>query len=289
MRMSCVAELAGVAVGHGHPVRLMAVLNVSPESFYPGSVRTDATSLRDAARRAADEGADFLDVGAMSTAPYLRNRVSAEEEMRRMGQAVAVVASATALPVSADTSRAAVAAIALAAGARIVNDISGLRGDPAMGEIAARAEGLILMASPDDGADTDALALVRRLLTAALERASRAGVEVRRVVLDPGIGFFTRGSACAFNCAVLARLSALADLQRPLLVGVSRKSFLSSLTGRQGPEERLAGSLAATAIAVHSGAAVIRTHDVAATRDAIRVAEAVRSAVDPEEAIRRRR
>ena len=267
----------------------MAVLNVSPESFYPGSVCTDAAGLRDAARRAADEGADFLDVGAMSTAPYLRNRISADEEVRRMGRAVDVVAPATALPVSVDTSRAAVAATALAAGARIVNDVSGLRGDPAMGEVAAGAEGLVLMASPDGGMDMDALALVRRLLTAALGRASRAGVEPRRVVLDPGIGFFTRGSASAFNCALLAGLSALADLERPLLVGVSRKSFLSSLTGRQGPEERLAGSLAATAIAVHNGAAVIRTHDVAATRDAIRVAEAVRAAAVPEGAIPRRR
>ncbi len=267
----------------------MAVLNVSPESFYPGSVCTDVAGLRDAARRAADEGADFLDIGAMSTAPYLRNHISADEEMRRMGRAVDVVAPATALPVSVDTSRAAVAATALAAGARIVNDVSGLRGDPAMGEVAAGAEGLVLMASPDGGVDMDAIALVRRLLTAALGRASRAGVEPRRVVLDPGIGFFTLGSACAFNCALLAGLSALADLERPLLVGVSRKSFLSSLTGRQGPEERLAGSLAATAIAVHNGAAVIRTHDVAATRDAIRVAEAVRAASVPEGTIPRRR
>jgi dihydropteroate synthase len=282
--MTCVADLAGIAVGPGSPVRLMAVLNVSPESFYSGSVRLGASSLRDAARRAADEGADFLDVGAMSTAPYLRTRISADEEVRRMGRAVEVVASATAVPVSADTSRAAVASAALAAGARIVNDVTGLRGDPAMGEVAARAEGLILMAFPDDGADTDAVPLVRRLLAAAVERASQAGVEARHIVLDPGIGFFTRGSACAFNCAVLARLSALRELHRPLLVGVSRKAFLSSLTGRRGPEERLAASLAATAIAVYNGAAVIRAHDVAATRDAIRVAEAIRTAAAAEEA-----
>ena len=119
---------------------------------------------------------------------------------------------------------------------------------------------------------------MRRLLLDSLARAQRAGIGRGEIVLDPGIGFFLRAGvpATAFNCAVLDQLAALADLGCPLLVGVSRKSFIGRLTGRADPADRLAGSLAATAVAVYNGAAIIRTHDVAATRDAVRVAEAIR-------------
>jgi len=232
------ATLAGLRIGGDAPVRLMAVLNVSPESFYPGSVRADAAALRDAAQRAVAEGADLLDIGARSTAPYGETALPVAEEVRRMRWALGVVAPAVSAPLSADTTRAAVAAAALASGARLINDVSGLRGDPAMADIA-----------------------------------------LHEIVLDPGIGFFaTAGTpATAFNVAVLRQLDALADLERPLLVGVSRKRFLGALSGRDDPADRLAGSLAATAVAVLRGAAVVRTHDVAATRDAVRVAAALRA------------
>jgi dihydropteroate synthase len=271
------AQLGGVAIGGDAPVRVMAVLNVSPESFYPGSVRGDAAALREAARRAVEEGADLIDVGARSSAPYGDTAVPLDEEVRRMTWAVEAVAAAVRVPVSADTSRAPVAAAALAAGARIVNDVSGLRGDPAMADMAAQAQGVVLMASPD-GADDEPLALVRRLLADSLARAARAGIAPGDIVLDPGIGFFTSAAvpALPFNCAVLRRLAELDALGHPLLIGVSRKRFIGALTGRIDPAERLAGSLAATAAAVLRGAAVIRTHDVAATCDAVRVAEALR-------------
>jgi dihydropteroate synthase len=120
---------------------------------------------------------------------------------------------------------------------------------------------------------------VRAILSAALERALRAGVARERIVLDPGIGFFTEldPAPAVFNCRILTRLESVAELDRPVLVGVSRKSFIGKLTGRTDPADRLAGSLAATAVAVYNGAAVIRAHDVGATRDAVRVAEALRA------------
>jgi len=282
------AELAGVPVGDGCPVRLMAALNVSPESFHPDSVSRDAAALREAAQRAADEGADIIDVGAMSTAPYLQTEVPVTEEVRRMTWALEVVGAAVALPLSADTTRAAVASAALSAGARIINDVSGLRADERMAEVATRAEGLVLTASEPANPDARTagrrareapLTLVRRLLAESLERAARAGIGRERIVLDPGIGFFTRSDVAPdlFNCQVLAQLQSLLDLARPLMVGVSRKSFIGRITGRADPAERLWGSLGATAVAVYNGAAVVRTHDVAPTRDVVRVAEAIRA------------
>src|SRR5262247_2677097 len=129
--MDPVSVLAGVPVGGDHPVRVMAAINVSPESFFAGSVRVDEGALRAAAEQAVEEGADIIDIGAKSTAPYLDTAVPLDEEVQRMVRAVQVVAAAVRVPVSADSTRAAVAAAALAAGARIVNDVSGLRGDAA--------------------------------------------------------------------------------------------------------------------------------------------------------------
>ena len=277
--MKPAARLAGLAIGGDAPVRVMAVLNVSPESFHPGSVSADAGALKDAAQRAVEEGADLIDIGARASAPYRQTEIAPAEEMRRMTWAVEAVAKAVAVPISADTSRAAVAAAALAAGARVINDVTGLRADPAMADLAAQGAGVVLMASPDGAAPLgDPLAEVRRLLADSLARAAAAGIAADEIVLDPGIGFFSSAAqpALEFNLAVLRRLAELDALGRPLLVGVSRKRFIGGLTGRDDPAERLPGSLAATAAAVLRGAAVIRTHDVAATRDAVRVAEALR-------------
>lgn len=280
--MSVRANIAGVAVGADQPVRLMAVINVSPESFYRGSVRADAAALKEAASRFEDEGADFIDVGAMSTAPYLDGEISLEEELRRMTWALEVLAGVARVPLSADTRRPEVAEAALACGARILNDVGGLRGDRRMGEVAARAGGLVLMASeiglPPVVKSAPPMEIVRAALTRSLERADAAGIARERVLIDPGVGFFTRQATNAldFNRALLADLRQLDAFAQPVLVGVSRKSFIGKLTGKMEPSERLFGSLAAAAIAVCNGASVIRTHDVAATRDAVRVAEALR-------------
>jgi dihydropteroate synthase len=282
MSRSHTAELAGVRIGDGLPVLLMGVINVSPESFHGGSIHRDAGAVLKAAGAMVEQGAALIDVGARSTAPYLSTEIVEDEETRRLVEAIEALADLP-VPVSVDSSRPGPVRAALEAGARIVNDVSGLR-DPAVAAlVAAHGAGLVLMASPAPAGGRAAarspVATVARLLSEGLERAAAAGIPAERIVVDPGIGFF-RDEAVAWpqwDTSVLAELPALRALERPITVGVSRKSFLGAILERPDPAERLAASLAATAIAVANGAALVRTHDVGETRDAVRVAERLRS------------
>ena len=277
--MSAYANLAGVEVGDGFPVRLAGAINVSPESFYQGSVAEEEDSLRAKAEQMAAEGVDVLDIGAMSTAPYLKTEITEAEEIQRLTWAIGIVRKAVAVPISADTKRSRVALAALDAGADIINDVSGLRYDPGMADIVARrAQGLILMASETDPNVRDPIGTVRGLLEESLQIVWKAGVPDHRVVLDPGIGFFRQAAIPwhVWDCEVLRKLSELRALGRPLLVGISRKSFIGKIVGQTDPGDRLVGSLAATAIAVVNGVHLIRANDIGPTREAVRVAEALR-------------
>ena len=284
--------LAGVTVGDGLGVAVVGVLNVSPESFYAGSVLAAGEGLVRAAEAMVAAGAAFLDVGAMSTAPYLSGRISEEEETDRLASAVGVLAGKIGVPISADTSRAAPACAALESGAGIINDVTGLTGDRGLGAAVAMAgAGLIAMVSEmpaargepstRPGADVarDPIDDVVVRLRETLGLADRAGISPGAIVVDPGIGFFRRGGMAWHerDVAVLCGLGRLRTLERPICVGVSRKSFIGALTGEGDPAHRLPGSLAATAAAVLAGAHVIRTHDVAETVQAVRVAEALRA------------
>jgi dihydropteroate synthase len=274
------ANLAGLEVGDGFPVRLVGAINVSPESFYQGSVSRTEESLRKEAEQMAAEGVDLLDIGAMSTAPYLAADITEAEEIQRLTWAIGIVRKTVGIPISADTKRSRVAAAALDAGAEAINDVSGLRHDPAMGELVARqAQGVILMASEGAPGAQDPVGTARGLLEESLEMIRRAGAPGNRVVVDPGIGFFRKAAIPwhAWDCEVLRRLRDLRTLDRPILVGLSRKSFIGHILGQANPADRLAGSLAATAVAVLNGAHLIRTHDVGPTREAVRMAEALRS------------
>jgi dihydropteroate synthase len=277
------ACLAGVTVGDGMDVAVVGALNVSPESFYRGSVVTRADDLLRAAEAMAGAGAAFIDVGAMSTAPYLATRIDESEEADRLGWAVDLLVTKVGLPISADTSRHRPARAALDAGARVINDVTGLAGDAEMArELGRRADvGLVLMAS-ERGArgGLDPIALVTGVLTESLALARAAGIDASRIVVDPGIGFFRHQDLPwhAWDAAVLARLHELRALGRPIAIGVSRKSFVGAITGEDDPARRLPGSLAATAAAVLHGAQLIRTHDVAETVQAVNVAQTVRRA-----------
>jgi len=298
-----VADLAGVSVGEAFPVAIMGVINVSPESFHAGSVRQGADVLP-AALAMVEAGAVLIDVGARSTAPYLMTEITPAEEAARLGRAVERLAAKLPVPISADTCRAEPARVALEAGARIVNDVSALR-DPGVARlVATHSAGLILMATASVG-DGRAAAregrrpqgrnrrpprvarhpspapavIIRKILAAGLARARAAGIPQRRIVVDPGIGFFRDVDMAwhEWDARVLVALASLRSLGRPVCVGVSRKSFIGKILDQPDTADRLAGSLAATAIAVANGASVIRTHDVAETRDAVRVAERLRS------------
>lgn len=276
------AIVAGVSVGDGLDVAVVGALNVSPESFYSGSVVVDADRLLQTGEAMARAGAAWLDVGAMSTAPYLEARIPEALEADRLHWAVGLLTTKLDLPVSADVSRVGPARAALEAGARMINDVTGLVADPGLARLTAEAGvGLVLMAGPAAAPPAgEPVATVRAALQRSLAIARGAGIPDERILVDPGIGFF-RGDGVAWpdwDCRVLAGLPALRALGRPLYVGVSRKSFIGAVAGVEDPAERLAGSLAATAAAVLGGAHVIRAHDVAETVQAVRVAQAIRRA-----------
>lgn len=285
--MQGTAKLGSVLVGGGCPVRIMAAVNVSPESFYKGSVAGTDGLLRERAEKAESEGADMLDLGGMATAPYLKNEVSAGLELSRIVGAMKAV-SFSSLPVSVDTMRASVADAALRLGATIVNDVSGLKGDPGMARVVReRGASLLAMANSPGGSSLRPVSRVKAALKETLTIAEKAGLEPKKLALDPGIGFFREeGAGMAYSpqslmpwyewdLEVIAGLKALKVLGRPLSVGVSRKSFIGEILGLEDPGMRLSGSIAATAIAVGNGADMVRTHDVKESREAVRVAEAL--------------
>jgi dihydropteroate synthase len=271
----------------------MAAINVSPESFYKGSVADTKREVSMRVREAIDEGADLIDIGGASTAPYLKAEVSEEVETSRVLEALRAAVEAargTKAAISVDTVRASVADSALRSGASVVNDVSGLKGDPAMSKIVReRGASLLAMAHSKGNSRMRPIPLVSRSLRETLGIAERAGIDERLIVLDPGIGFFRNdpGSRTTsrqslmpwyeWDCEVVANLGRLEALGRPIGVGLSRKSFLGKILGLQKPEDRLAGSLAVTAIAVTNGARLVRTHDVRETLQAVRAAEAVRA------------
>lgn len=257
--------------------RIVAAINVSPESFYGGSILTSPQQIADAAKRAEDDGASMIDIGAMSTAPYKETQISQEEEAARMAMAVRAARAATRLPISADTQRIAVARIALDEGASVINDVNGLRGNAALAElIATRNAGVIVMANDDPALDEGGEApiqVVKRLLSDAIARATSAGISRDRIIVDPGIGFFRHRTRPwdEWDWEVLRRVSELRELNAPLLVGASRKSFLGKIADGQKVEERLAGSLAVAVWCMEQGVDWLRVHDVRETRDVLRV------------------
>jgi dihydropteroate synthase len=257
---------------------VMGVLNVTPDSFSDGGsfFEPDAAVARGLVL--ASEGADLIDVGGESTRPG-SEPVSLEEELRRVVPVIEELATAVEAPISIDTRKAAVARAALAAGATFVNDVSALRGDPDMAAVVAGSGAdLCLMhmqgepgTMQDDPRYDDVVSDVKDFLEGRLAFAIGEGVTPEKIWLDPGIGF---GKTLDHNLDLLRRLGEIAAIGQPVVVGASRKRFIGALTGR--PEgDRLAGSLAAAVIACERGAAMVRVHDVAATREALAVAAGV--------------
>ena len=269
--------------GKQHTPRLVAAINVSPESFFGGSVARGREQLLARVEQAEAAGASMIDVGAMSTAPYKETQISEEEERSRMVEALRTIRPRTNLLLSADTQRAAVAGAALAEGADVVNDVSALTADPRMAEVVAGAGcRVILMANGGNGVPEHGEhppGVVAGLLNEAVSRARCAGIAEESIILDPGIGFFRHQSAGwqDWDMAVLRGLDRVVALPFPVLVAASRKSFIGSLLGRKRAEDRLAGSLAVALWCAERGVAWLRVHDPAETRDAIRMWELLRA------------
>lgn len=262
---------------------VMGVVNVTPDSFSDGGRFFAPEDAIAHARRLLAEGADLLDLGAESTRPGAMP-VTAAEQIRRLAPVIEALVADSRACVAVDTADAEVAERALELGARVVNDVTALA-DPGMAAVVARhGAGLVLMhlagtpaTMQHDPHYEDVAREVREHLATRLEAARAAGVPAGNVVLDPGIGF---GKTVQHNFELLARLGELKSLGRPLLVGVSRKSLLGKTLGLP-VDQRLEGGLAASAVAVFLGARVVRTHDVAATVRAVRIADALRGARRP--------
>lgn len=273
------SQLGGLEIGDEVPVRIMGVLNVSPESFYQGSVHNTPVHLVEVACTMVNAGANIIDIGAMSTAPYLKTLISEDEETARLSWAIRAVAAKVNVAVSADTKRASVARIALACGAQIINDVSGLKHDPEMAPlIVSSGVGAVLMASEPVPRSGPPLERTIRALQESVEVATQAGIPHAQIVLDPGIGFFRQPGIPwdEWDCLVLRELRQLRRLGFPLLVGASRKSFIGKILDQANPTDRLIGSLTCAAIAVYNGAHIIRAHDVKETVEAVRMAERLR-------------
>ncbi len=260
----------------GKRTLVMGVLNVTPDSFSDGGLYADADRAIAHALAMAQAGADLIDIGGESTRPGSEG-ISVEEELRRVLPVLEGLRAKLRIPISIDTQKAEVAEAAAAAGAEIVNDISGLRSDPCIAEVARKHKlALILMHIRGTPRTMQERRDVASGLRAAIARAAKAGVPRSRLILDPGIGF---GKSFRQNYELLARLPELARLDCPLLVGTSRKTFLGATLARDGrraaPEDRIWGTAGTVAAGILGGAHIVRVHDVAEMAQVARVADCV--------------
>jgi len=251
---------------------VMGVLNVTPDSFADGGQFIAPENALAQARRMIAEGADIIDIGAESTRPYGAQPISAEEELLRLRPVLGEVV-ALGVPVSIDSMKSAVVAWALGAGAAIANDVWGLQRDPGMATVIAEHKATVIVMHNRDRADPaiDVIRDIEAFFARSLDIAARAGIPGSHIVLDPGVGF---GKTPEQSMTVLARLDELREFGLPLLIGASRKRFISTITPSE-PHQRLGGSIAAHVLAARKGARIVRTHDVAETVQAMRVAAAI--------------
>jgi dihydropteroate synthase len=258
--------------------RIMGILNVTPDSFSDGGSFTDTDKAIARALLMVEQGADLIDIGGESTRPGA-TPVSAQQELDRVMPVIQALSSRVSVPISIDTSKPEVMRAAVAAGAGMINDVRALSVDGALEAAAALSVPVCLMHMQGEPAQMqiaphyeDVIAEVKRFLADRVFAAQMAGIDKKRLLIDPGFGF---GKSYEHNLALLARLRDFAALEQPLLVGVSRKRMIATMTGRESAGDRLTGSVAAALIAAQSGAAIVRVHDVPETRDALAVLNAL--------------
>lgn len=271
-------------LGHGRSLslgargHLMAIINCTPDSFSDGGRHADVAAAVSHALTCVDAGASILDIGGESTRPGAEP-VSAEEEQARVLPVIEALAGKTEALLSIDTYRAETARLAVQAGAHIVNDVYGLRHDQTMAEVVAASGAGLVMMHTGRGREVekldDVIADQRLFFSTSLKMAQEAGIDRRRIVLDPGFGF---AKTAEDDLALMARFEALHELGLPLLAGTSRKRFIGALTGRDVPAERDVGTAATTALLRIKGAHIFRVHAIAPNRDALRVADAMLAA-----------
>ena len=264
--------------------RVMGIVNVTPDSFSDGGVHDSTAAAIAHALKLVEEGADLLDIGGESTRPGA-DEVPVEEELRRVIPVIEALAAQVAVPISIDTSKPEVMRAAVAAGAGMINDVYALRREGALDAASELGVPVVLMhmlgepramqAAPQYD---DVVGEVHRFLAERIFACEMAGIDKKKLIVDPGFGF---GKTAQHNLQLLAQLRRFTELDVPVLAGLSRKRTIGDLTGRDVPAERVHGSVAAHVIAAQNGAKLVRVHDVAATVDALKVWEAVAAVPAP--------
>lgn len=261
--------------------QVMGILNITPDSFSDGGVFFSADKAVERALAMVDEGAAILDIGGESTRPGAQP-VSVQEELDRVIPVVSALASEIDIPISVDTSKPEVMRAAIGAGAGIINDVNALRSEGALEAAASLGVPVVLMhmkgdprTMQQDPRYQDVLAEVKDYLLNRVSACEMAGIARERIIIDPGFGF---GKRLEHNMALLRHLDELVALGFPVLVGVSRKSMIGAILGEPDAGQRLFGGIALATLAAWWGAAIIRTHDVKATQDALRICQALQAA-----------
>ncbi len=277
-------KLGSVGIGGSNPVRIMGILNTSPESFYKKSIKITKQDIGDAVRKMEDDGADFIDVGGMSTAPYLTTMVSERIETRRIKNAIKIIQNTTNLPISVDTCRSSVAKQAFDEGAEILNDVTGLKYDSKILNVIEKYQlSVIICAYSKKQVSGNQVNITKKLLKQSISLAKSSKISSKNIVLDPAIGFFRRSGKGSFftktnadwfnrDLLIIQNLKLIKE-QYPILVSVSNKSFIGKILNKENPTDQLVGSLAVEAFSVISGTDIIRTHNVKETKDIVTIAQ----------------
>ena len=281
-------RLARVRVGGSNPIRIMGIINTSPESFYKKSVFTDKKMIEKTVKLMEEDGADFIDVGGMSTAPYIKTFVSEDKEIKRITNAINAIQKVSKLPISIDTCKAKVAEVALQLGAEIVNDVSGLKYDKNMVDVLEKhCPSVVLCAFSNEPVKGNQVIQAKKLINQSVALALRSGIPASQIIVDPAIGFFRKKAQGVLftkinsdwlqrDMLILKNLKHIKQ-EHPILVSISRKSFIGELLSETDPDKRLYGSLAAETFAALNGADIIRTHNVKATNDIVKIVTNLKS------------
>ena len=277
-------KLAKISVGGKNPIRIMGILNTSPESFFKKSIHQSKNQILNSVKAMEADGADFIDVGGMSTAPYLSTNVSEKIESQRILNAIKIIQNSTNIPISIDTVHSSTAKLALEYGVEIINDISGLKYDPRMAStISKYSPSVILCAFSKKSISGNLISSTQKLLDESIKIATDSKISMKKIVLDPSIGFFRKTGQGKFFTKInsdwiqrdLEIIKNLSKIKKdlPILISISNKSFLGEILDKKDPSDRIFGSIAAEAISVMYGADIIRTHNVSQTKDAITIAK----------------
>ena len=279
-------KLAKISVGNGNPIRIMGILNTSPESFYKNSICVSKNQISNLAKKMENDGADFIDVGGMSTAPYLSTSISEKLETKRIVNAIKIIQNSTNLPISVDTCRSTVAENALEFGVEIINDVSGLKYDQKMIDVIRKYHpSLILCAHSKKLISKNHLIKTKQLLKDSIKIAKSGGISTKNIIVDPAVGFFRRGgkgfpfTKIDFDWfrrdkEILENLKFF-KFGQPCMISISNKSIIGRILDESDPSKRLNGSLDLEMFSAINGADLIRTHNVKQSREVVSIAKKI--------------